>query len=192
MRAKTIQTLISGLLLLALGLLTGCQTGPKISDELNPDTDFSAFQSFALLPLPKDIPGADPGAILRYGKAAQDGLRDALTGKGYTEAELAQADIAVHLKASLVPKIEITDWGYDYGYYGRRGYWGRGYPYSMGRDIDVDSYDEGTIVIELFDNKTKQLVWVGWATGRKKSKPMEQADLKALIAEIITTLPGNQ
>lgn len=178
-------------LLTLIVLLAGCSTGPRISNELNPDADLSALSSFALLPLPTQIPGADPGAILRYGKTAQEGLEDALTAKGYTLSEIANADFAVNIKATLVPKVEVTDWGFDYGYYGRRGYWGRGYPYgSMGSNIDIDSYEEGTLIIELFETKSKQLVWVGWATGRKKSKPMEHEELKLLISNILESFPS--
>jgi len=171
-------------------LLSGCATSSKISNELNPEFDFTTLHSFALMPLPTNIPGADPGTILRYGKTAQEGLKAALESKGYREVDANEADFAVNLKATIVPKIEVTDWGFDYGHYGRRGYWGARYPYgSMGGNVDVDSYKEGTLIIEIFDTKSKELAWVSWATGRKKSKPMEHEELKTLIGEILESFP---
>ena len=177
----------------ALLFLLGCATGPKISNETNPEIDFSPYQSFSLLPLPTSLPGADPGTILRNGKAAQDGIRAALEIKGYTETDLENADFVINLKGSVVPKVKVTDWGMGMGYgsYGRHGAGGRGYSYSsMGTNVDIDNYEEGTFILEVFDVETKNLAWVGWAVGRKRSEPMPHDELKLLIAKMFESFPG--
>ncbi len=169
--------------LIAILLFASCTTGPKISNEINPEVDLNSLNSFALLPL--SLPGADSSAIIRYGKAAQDGLKNALTAKGYSESDLANADFTVNLKATVVAKVDVTNWGYDYGHYGRQGSWGSG---NMGT-IDVDNYEDGTLIIEIFETESKQLAWVGWAKGRKKSKGMTRKELRDLIATVLESFP---
>lgn len=189
---KTLSKISSSLLIAFLLLsLHGCATGPKIQNELNPEVQIQDFSTFALLPLPQRIPGASPGTILRYGKTAQDAVKESLTAKGYTEASIEEADFSINIKATIVPKVNVTNWGFDYGYYSRPGYRGGFYPYgSMGSSVDVDSYEEGTLILEAFDSKTKALAWVGWASSRKSSKPMEHEALKLLIDSILATYPS--
>ena len=178
----------------ALIILGACATTPKITSETNPNANVAAYKAFALLPLPKDIPGGDPGMILRYGKTAQDAMRQALDSKGYSDTNIENADFLVNIKATIVPKVQVTDWDLDYGYYGRRGYWGRGYyPYgTIGSDIDIDTYEEGTLIIEIFDASNKDLAWVGWATGKRKKEPISQEYLTSLIASILADFPENE
>jgi hypothetical protein len=162
-----------GLGSLVLGL-AGCTTAPKLSTEFDKDYDFTKAKTFIIRPIPKDIPGVDPGLVLRVGPAATAAARSALNGKGYIEvAEPAKADIAVLLHGKSVPKTDVTDWGFT-PYYG--GGWYGGYPYGMygGSSVTVDQYDEGTLIVEVYDVKTRKMVWVGWGTSRMTSKTEEQ------------------
>ncbi len=171
--------------LVSILILASCMTGPKISNHINPDVDLGSLNSFALLPLPTSIPGGEPSAIIRYGRAAQDGLKNALTAKGYSESDLVDADFAVNIKATVVPKVHVTEMGYDYGRYGRLGSWG----YDNSSTVNVDNYEEGTLIIEVFETESKQLAWVGWAKGRKKNKAMTRQELRDLIATVLESFP---
>ena len=67
------------------------------------------------------------------------------------------------IKGKAVPKTDVTDWGFSYGVG-----WG-GYPYGGyygGSNVTVDQYDEGTLIVEVYDLKAKKMLWVGWVTGR--------------------------
>lgn len=168
-----------------------CSTTPKVKHETNPDVSTIDYATFALLPLPDSIPGADPGTLLRYGKTAINSLRTTLIAKGYTEESLVEADFAVVVKAQIVPKVDVSDYGLDYGaYYGRYGR--RGMPYAtMGTSsVDVDSYDEGTLIIEIYDTETKELAWVGWTSSRIRSKKMTDEQLQALISQVLVAFPS--
>ncbi|MBL4575599.1 MAG: DUF4136 domain-containing protein [Opitutaceae bacterium] len=173
---------LSILPLVATLLFAGCSTGPTISNTGNPDVNISSLDTFALLPLPSSVPGGDPASIIRYGKTAQDSLRSNFTTKGYSEVALEDADFTVNIKATVIPKVNVTDWGYGYSHYGRHGSWGAS-------NVSVDSYDEGTLIIEVFDNVSKQLAWVGSAKGRTKRKGMTLEELTILISNVLESFP---
>ena len=165
-------------------LLAACSTTPKVQTQAKPGTDFTRYHTFALMPLPTAVPVSDPGLMLRIAEPARQAVVQALAAKGLTEADRAQADIAVNLKGQSFPKVEVTDWGYRavpvYGYRGRY-YGSAGY-----RDVDVRSYEERTLSIEIFDNRTKELAWVGWskseASGGIKVEKLQEA-IRLILAE---------
>ncbi len=158
---------------------------------MDPSVDIQGYETFAISPLPDSIPGGDPGMMLRYGHVIEKGIRLALIAKGYTEAaSVEEADFAVNMKGHYVPKTKITDYGMGGMGYSRRGYWG-GYSYPYGGGIDVDNYEEGTLILEIFDGKTKELAWVGWGVGRKKSKPSEDEAVYSTLEKILTSFPVN-
>jgi hypothetical protein len=61
-------------------------------------------------------------------------------------------DMLIVYHVGVQDKVQVTDWGYRYSDY----YWGHG-----GRDIDVYNYQEGTLIVDLVDAQTKQLIWRG-------------------------------
>jgi hypothetical protein len=184
-----------GSLILGLG---GCTTAPKLNTEYDKETDFTKAKTFVIRPIPKDIPGVDPGLVMRVGPAAAGAVRTAMTGKGYVEVtEPARADIAILIHGKQVPKTDITDWGFTPyaggGYYG--GYYGMHGGAYMGSSVSVDQYDEGTLIVEVYDVKTRKMIWVGWGVARMTTKTDEQAaNVATGITNLLASYPvvGNQ
>src|SRR6266536_6554486 len=77
---------------LAIGM-SACSTTLKVQTEVKPDTDFTRYHTFALLPLPAAVPATDPGLALRVTEPARQAVIQSLMTKGFKEAERAQADI---------------------------------------------------------------------------------------------------
>lgn len=148
--------------------LTGCSTTPKVYSESNTAVNFGAYKTFAVLAPRASGSGIDPGAALRLTQPIQQTVREVLTAKGMTETAREQADFAVTVRGESVPKVEVTDWGYTsypYGvsragwnHYGGYGY--GGYPGYGG--VQVTNTDERRLIIEIFDNASRQEAWVGW------------------------------
>jgi hypothetical protein len=175
-------------------MVAGCATKPpKVNTEFDSQADFKEAKTFAVLPLPKSIPGADPGLAMRVSGTVENTIRAAMTAKGYTEVEKADADIAVLLHGKLVPKTDVTDWGFtpSYGAYGwNRGY--RGYYGGMyaGSSVSVDQYNEGTMIAEVYDVDSKSMIWVGWITGRANQKREgEQERVSMNVDRILALYP---
>jgi hypothetical protein len=173
-------------------LFSGCQTAPKVQSEFDKAAPFAAAKTFAVRPLPKQIPGVDPGMVLRVGPAAMDAVRASMKEKGFTEvSDVATADLAVLVHGKVVPKTEITDWGFT-PYVGRAG-WYRGYPYGVygGTNVTVDQYNEGTLIVEVYDIKTKKMIWVGWVTATpSEDKSKQKGQVVAGVAQILAEYPA--
>jgi hypothetical protein len=166
--------------------LAACSTAPKVNAQAKAGADFTKYHTFALMPLPTTGPASDPGLMLRVGEPAHKAAVEALTAKGLTEADLAQADIAVNLRGQFLPKVEVANYGYAGGPVGLRrgGFAGGGY-----QGQEVSNYEERTLTIEVFDNHTKELSWVGWSK-RDATAEVDVEKLQAGIRSILAEFPA--
>jgi hypothetical protein len=167
-KVKTI-TLVAIATLSCFFSVTGCRTMPQYNFESDPEVDFSSYKTFALMPLPSQIPGAEPDLMLHVGDTVKSTLEDALKSKGYTQVDIDDADFTVNVTGKVVPKVDVSDFGYQpyYSYQSARR-WGYRHPYTYGyQNVYVDDYEEGTLIVEIYDASTKRLVWVGWTSARR-------------------------
>jgi hypothetical protein len=93
----------------------------------------------------------------------------ALEGSG-VEKVASSPDVYVSYHASTTEKLRVhhDDWGY--GYPSR---WSRWHDHGMHavHETTVTSYTEGTLIVDVWDPKTKQLIWRGTASGIVPRKP---------------------
>ena len=184
MKKVTIVTLLT----LSLAFLFGCESVPKIQSEYNESVDFSSYNTFAVLPLPNSIPGADPGMVLRTGKFVEAEVVANLVAAGYNQVPVEEADFAVNITGKVVPKTDVTDWGYMH--FPTRGWYGGYSPYYYtGSNVTVDQYEEGTLILEIYDSKSKEMAWVGWGVGRRSSSGPDLEKLSAVIDSILAEFP---
>jgi hypothetical protein len=96
-------------------------------------------------------------------------IEQGLTEKGWTRTDAAKADAAVVLHgATEVKKSLDTFYSGGYGGYGWRGGWGGG----MGSaTTTVHEYRVGTLVVDIFDAKSKALLFRGIAQDELSDKP---------------------
>lgn len=151
--------------------------------EFNPDANFEPYEDYVILPLPDNLPGADPGLMLRLREPALTSIRQVMTEKRFKEVEKDVADFAIHLRGEINPKIKVTNWGYN-------GFmvddWGRVSPY---RNVEVDQYNEGALILEIYDAKSKELSWVGWVKGRSRSTDVDIKKFQESVRAILQTFP---
>lgn len=164
-------------------LLAGCAT--PVKTEYKAGTNFSGYKTFALLPLPQQAPMDDPGMVLRLAQPAREAVVSEMTAKGLAEAPVNQADLAINLKGRSLPRLEVTQYGYSYSRWTRYG------TVAVVRDpyTSVSSYTERTLVIEIFENQAKELVWVGSLTKETSSKPVTPQMLQEGIRKILAKYP---
>lgn len=142
------QTLIA----LLLASAAGCSPY-SVSEDYDNSADFSKYKTWTWFTGPKPSgPGLD---ALNEGRI-RAAFEAELPLRGLTKGEGA-ADLLVTYHASVSQKIEVTPTTMSFGYG-----WGRGYV-GMSPGSDVRTYDEGTLIVDLLDAKTKSLVWRGTA-----------------------------
>ena len=132
--------------------------------DFDKNANFSGIKTFAVKI------GTDWGNPLSENRVVAE-IEEALTGKGWTKAESPDALVVLH-GATSVKKDLHTFYSGGYGGYGWRGGWGGG----MGTSTTtVDEYTVGTLVVDIFDSKSKQLVYRGTATDELSNKPEKNA-----------------
>jgi hypothetical protein len=110
-------------------------------------------------------------------KRLLEAFRDELAARGLTKDD-ANPDVAITLYVVVEQKTSTTAYtnyngGMGYGY----GRWGWGGGFGMGSATTTyseDDYLEGTVVIDFYDNGTKNLVWQGILTKTVTENPKKR------------------
>lgn len=103
-----------------------------------------------------------------WNKRVQDSIDAQLQAKGWKKVESGGDVAVVAVSATQQQKTLNTfydGWGGGWGY---RGFGGMGVGSAT---TTVSTYLEGTLVIDMYDAKTKQLLWRGHAVGEISDKP---------------------
>ena len=107
-------------------------------------------------------------------------IDEAIAAKGWKKVDAAQANAIVVLHgATQTKKSANTFYSSGYGGYGYRGFGGMGTSQTV-----VSEYAVGTLVVDIFDAKNKQLIFRGTAEDEisdnpeKNAKRLEKASTK--------------
>ena len=104
-------------------------------------------------------------------RALRADLAQEFAGLGYVASD-SNPDFCVAYYASTNQKLDVTYWDYGYAWrprwwsgWGRR--WGRGWGGDWGIQSGpaVTQYTEGTVIVDVIDPKTKDLLWRGQGRG---------------------------
>lgn len=155
-------------------LLASCET-LRVGSDHDPAASFSGYHTFTLMPR-QHLDVHNPLVVQR----TEDDIKAYLESRGYQYvSDPAQADFAVDFTIGSHERTDIRSypepWGGPWawgprGWYGRPGWWGGPY---WGNGIDVRQYREGTLSIDVFDDRTHRPVWHGWA-----KKTLSRADIQ--------------
>jgi len=148
--------------------LVGC-SGWTIRAQENPNVSLGRYHTWAWLVPPRDsAEAAIAGSPLDH--AVRDAIVEEMEDSGFTPARRGtRPDLLVTYRVSERERVEAYDYyalhqpfayTFDYPY---------GYPYSYaypgwGPVTELREYTEGTLVLELLDARTGQVVWRGSAT----------------------------
>lgn len=179
---------LSSLIFVALFSLVGCEsTSPaKVSFDQNTSIETIHYKTFAWLSEQKIMSltgGLNPINKVRIETA----IEAAFKAKGYqliTDAEAA--DFAISYTVGSRDKIKVDSFPTTY----RTGFgWGRGYygGVAMGTETRVRQYEEGKLAIDIFDVKSHQPAWHGWAVKRISSSDKEnpEAVINTIVNQVV-------
>ena len=154
---KQVKTLVLAGFVLAVA---GAARAQDVSVDFDKAANFGAIKSFSLKL------GTSWGNPIGE-KRVVDEITGALVAKGWTLAPEGQADAQVVLHGASQTKRSLSTFYSGMGGYGYRG-WGGG----MGSATTTESeYVVGTLVVDIFDAKTKNLMWRGIAQDELSDKP---------------------
>jgi hypothetical protein len=145
---------MKNLLSIALFLIAAASCSSiRVSSDYDKEAGFAAYKTYAFTPEAQQLPVDDINRA-RILKAVEGEL----AAKGFTRADQPDVLIDLNLKAQQVQTATAnTNYGTGYRYR-----WGGGFSTTT---IDVDSYTEGTLFVDMIDASKNQLVWQGRAVG---------------------------
>ena len=176
--------------LLGLAFLASCAT-VQVRTAAAPGTQFSSLHSFVVMATPRR---RDPGGEGDQFNSIDPMLQNSITyralhndlvsnfqERGYV-VDSAKPDFAVAAYATARQRLNVTD--YDYGYpYWRHGWWGPVVP-------AITEYTEGTVVVDVINPTTKELLWRGQGTASVSDDPQTYAkELARTVAKIVDRFP---
>jgi hypothetical protein len=140
---------------LALAALTaGVVYAQHVTTDSDPAAPFATYKTYAWTP-------GTASAVSLTEQRIHEGVNAQLQGKGMTQVDSnPNVFVATHVTTHAVPQV-IAD-----GF----GPWGFG-----GGMATVQTYTEGSLVVDLYDATTRKMVWRGVATATVSDKPEKNA-----------------
>jgi hypothetical protein len=169
-------------------LLGGCATTLNAHFDHDASQDFSAYRTFAwiadqpMIAPPDDVARVSPLNRRRI----EEAIEKALSEKGFQKvSDRAAADFVVSYSVGARDRIDAHSFPAPYA---DVWHWGRHY---YGHDVDVDVYREGTLAIDVFDTRTHQPVWHGWASRRITEYDVRHAaeQIPPAVVSILSNFP---
>lgn len=160
------------LVILSLGILTACASGPKLRSDQAANIDFSRYQTFGFVAEPATDKAGYSTLVTQHFKHA---IREQMQARGYRYSD-TNPDLLVNFNSNTVNRSEVrTTPGIiaPYGYYHyRRGYYSPFMHYQP--EVETVHFKVGTVNIDVVDASAKQLIWEGIAEGTLTEKALQQ------------------
>lgn len=148
---------------IVIAVLAGCAS-MKIGSHQDESASLEGYRTFTwITDDPLILAAGDQVPISPLSKKKiVDGIATTLTDKGYSfTSNRSDADFVVSYTVGTREKIDAS--AYPSGYSGAWGWHLHGRNYYQA-EVRHRSYTEGTLGIDIFDGRTNQPVWHGWAS----------------------------
>jgi hypothetical protein len=148
---RRISTLV---LCLSLATLADACSSMTVRADHDSQVDFGSFESFALFER-QNAKHRPPQMSELVDRRIAEALSSELSARGFDATTPRRADLLVTFYTAVRKRVVVNRSGW-YGYRWR--YWGGGVTH-------VSSYPEGTLVIDVIDRQSRELVWRGVGQG---------------------------
>jgi hypothetical protein len=176
MRARQNSKLFSSALVLALLLTAGTLIAQDVRYNFMPRTDFARYRTYKWV----NIGGAHPDQIMDA--EIKQSVDSQLALRGMTKTDSDPADLYIGYQSAIDEERQWDAWG-------TRAF-GSGEASWTSSTITV-----GTLVLDMYDPGTKQLVWTGRATKTIDPSSNHEKNMKNLdkaIAKLLKNYPPKQ
>lgn len=164
----------------AAALLTAsCAYNLKVNTDYDQTISFTRYRTFAIRE------GSSAGNPLME-QRIRAAVQAALAAKGWAEAPDGEGDASVVTHTATETKRSIHTF-YD-GWGGWRWHW-----YGGASRTVVDEYEVGTLVVDIFDARTKQAIWRGVASSVTSETPdRNERNVQEAVTKMFRTFPPTE
>lgn len=167
----------------------GCAT-LEVQTEYDPRADFSGFETWVWMPREPAATG-DPSldnAILHSRIRAV--VEEQLALQGYRKLSSATPDFLVTFHTAIDQRLDVSTVDRSYprhggGPYGGSGRWGPGGGWVYSSETRVREYELGSLILDIADNRTRDLVWRGFAQAEVGQRSQDQARRDERLREAV-------
>jgi hypothetical protein len=157
-------------------LLANAALAQKVTTDYTKGTDFSRYKTFVWI---KEPNASSPLTNQRI----VDDVNAALTSKGL-KLVTADADLAIAAHAATEKQRTLDTFYNDFGGGWR---WRGGFGSST---TMVSTFTVGTLIVDVFDGRTKDALWRGMSTKTLSDNPEKRADsLNKAVAKMFKDFP---
>lgn len=199
---KKMKTLVLPLLLFTF--LTSC-ISVRVATDYDREANFTAYKSYAFYKT-----GIDQAQISDLDKKRiLTAIEAEMSRMGYVKSQ--NPDLLVNIFTKEREQVDIynNNFGWGWGGWGWGGFgwggfgwggfgwpgWGFGPGWGGGFGPNVSTRTEGSLYIDLIDNKNKGLVWQGRGVGNlnnTKNIDKKEERIREFVSEIMSAYPPNQ
>ncbi len=174
----------------ALVLLTACSSY-SVKYDFDPGAGFHAYRSFDWYAASRKAQGRKADEHPLLDKRVRAAVEQQLQAKGYRRETTADPDFLIAYYPVYRTRRVRTGTSVGFGGWGWRRPWGYGVGTRFSTS-EVHSYKEGTIVLEIVDFKSNQLVWQASAEGAltRLDDPQEaQEQVNRAVKDLLDRFP---
>jgi hypothetical protein len=171
-------------------LLAMSCAGVKVSFDYNPEIDFKVYKTFDWIPGSEELSkstdvrnlASNPFVLKRLVAAVENELAK----KGYQKQTDSEPELLLSFQTDFEKKKDVY-------VYSTPGYvhWKRGRRVVVGpkKYVEVDRYQEGTLVLDIIDSASDQLIWQGWATSILRDPQIAEEQLQTAVGKLLENFP---
>lgn len=175
--------------------LAACAPAVQVRTAISPEASLSGLRTFRVQATPKprittEQSNNDPMLVNSISnRALRADLRQGFEKLGYI-ANDSTPDFCVAYYASTNQVLDLTSW--DYGYPLRPRWWrGWGPRYGAAYAPMITQYTQGTVIVDVFDAKTKDLLWRGQGKAAVSGNQQQYLEeLQQTVTAILAKFPA--
>ncbi|WP_266367670.1 DUF4136 domain-containing protein [Tellurirhabdus rosea] len=168
--------------LFMVGLLASCAPSVNVKYDYDPKVNIRQFSTFRIEA--DRVRNADPivGSNLNQRRIAEE-IDKSMRAHGYKAVE-GDADLVIRFFADSKDRQQIQSnpgaWNPWWG-------WGGG----MNNQVYSRNYEENRIVVNVYDARSNEIVWQGWATGQLNQRKDKERDaaFRSTVNSIMKQFP---
>jgi hypothetical protein len=169
----------------------GC-SGLTIQSDFDPTADFSDFRTWDWMPGAGEIHADNPtrdNAILKG--RIQTAVANVLIDRGYRlNPDTPDFLVAYHVAFQEKMDLEVVNNYYGYPYAGSyAATWG---PTIYGQEVQQREWEQGTLLIDILDGESRQLVWRGSAQAEvypEQDPNQRQKNINNIARKVLDEFP---
>jgi hypothetical protein len=158
---------------LSLLTLAGRAFAQEVSLDYDRDHDFAVYKSFAWSPAQQ--PAKNAANHVRIMRAVEE----TLAPKGLVKSADGKPDVYLMYHGRVGDKVKVRSKNTG-------GYWE---PSNLRTVVDVNKVREGTLILEVYDAQTKDVVWRGVATSVGVREDRAEEEIKAAVTKLLEAFP---